>query len=60
MKIGDMDSMLDLIADEDTQVEFQQETGFKDRFKLYIHVAGRTVVRVCKLKREQIETMHLR
>jgi hypothetical protein len=37
-------------------VEFQHEVGFPGRLKLYIHNVrlGITLVRVCKLKPEQI------
>lgn len=49
-----MDETLDLIADETIQVELQHETGFPNRFKLYVHREGRTIVRICKLKAEQI------
>jgi len=43
--------MKDIIADNTYQVELQV---FIDEFKLYIHKDGEIIVRMCKLKAEQI------
>lgn len=46
--------LYDMIADEDIQVEIQYEAAFAGKFKLYVHQAGRSIVRICKLQRHQI------
>ncbi len=46
--------LYDMVADEATQVEIQREAAFASKYKLYIHQAGRSIVRICKLKRDQI------
>lgn len=48
---------IDLHAEKDTQVqvEVQPEIGQKDRYKLYVHVDGRTLFRIGNLKLPQIE-----
>ncbi len=47
---------IDLIAQPDTQIEIdiQSEVGVPNKFKLYVHVDGVTVLRICKLTKEQI------
>ena len=45
---------LDLIATDALTVEIQREVGFTGRYKLYIHLNGKTIVRVCKLTHNQM------
>lgn len=56
-KRTNMPEQIDLIAKSDTnvQIEFQPELGFKDKFKLYVHVDGVTILRICKLTNEQVD-----
>ncbi len=61
MKTLLIDEIIDMSAKADTivQVEIQREVGFADRFKLYVHVDGKTVLRICKLKDKQVELSNL-
>lgn len=52
--LSDDNSMIDESADDATQIQLTPETGVPGCFKLYIHYRGRTVVRICKIKAEQI------
>lgn len=47
---------IDLIAkpEQIIEIEIQQEIGFTNKYKLYIHVDDITVLRICKLTNEQI------
>lgn len=51
------EQMIDIVATpaSQIQVEFQPEVGLKDKFKLYVHVDGRTVLRIGKLSNEQVD-----
>lgn len=46
---------MDETANETTQIELQHETGPAGKFKLYVHKAGVTIFRMCKIDAEQIE-----
>ena len=50
---------IDLAAtpDDHVEVEIQKELGFTDRYKLYVHVNGTTVLRICKLQENQIHAL---
>ena len=48
------DHSVDMGANDQTVVEIQNELGWPNRFKLYVHQGGRTIVRVCKLQEQQI------
>lgn len=51
--------MLDLISNdlEPITVEIMPEVGMPGNFKLYVHRAGMTLVRVCKLDRDHIDLL---
>lgn len=51
---------IDLVADEAMQVEVQHEAGTQDRYKLYVHYLGRTIIRICKLREEQFAIAGMR
>jgi hypothetical protein len=47
---------IDVISEDDVKVEIVPETGFKDKYKLYVHGPdAHTIVRICKLRSEDIE-----
>jgi hypothetical protein len=46
---------IDLVADETMQVEVQKELASPGTFKLYVHEGGRTIIRICKIKHENIQ-----
>ena len=56
MKLHKEQVMLDGIAETSdvVQVELQPELGYPNRFKLYVHLNGVTILRICKLHRNQI------
>jgi hypothetical protein len=51
MKIIKETEQIDGIAEVDDiiEIELQQELGFKDKYKLYVHINGITVLRICKV-----------
>lgn len=48
-----MSELLDIVADDRTEIEIQTEIG--GGYKLYVHQGGVTVVRVCKLTPKQVK-----
>lgn len=52
--LSSVDSGFDEAANAMTQVEISAETGIPGSYKLYIHQGGKTVVRICKIKGEQL------
>lgn len=40
------------------QVEIFPEIGFRDKSKVYIHLNGQTIVRLCKVNSDHIEVYH--
>ncbi len=57
MKTLLIDEIIDMMATPKmrVQVEVQRELGFKDKYKLYVHVDGKTVLRICKINKKQLD-----
>jgi hypothetical protein len=47
---------IDIIATklDNIGIDVQPELGFKNKYKLYVHLNGETVLRICKITKEQI------
>lgn len=46
--------LIDMVAEKTTQIEIMPEVGLVNTFKLYVHNNGKTVIRICKIKLDQI------
>lgn len=56
MKIVKEANVMDAIAEDDDKVEVEvlAEFGNPDKLKLYVHVNGETILRICKLNPDNL------